>query len=265
MRSSILVSTLVVARHRRRRSQRRRMALKKDALSRSEGRNRRGVPAGRRLHRHAAGVLRRGGGQERRGAVRPGRPDLRVDGARAVRPTNSTWAAGRSTISRPCSASAPPAPTRTAASRAVRSGTGSPASPPTARSTRCRTPAISSAVRSRAALVNERAFETARQRIETDEEPALWYFTLADTMVTATPDDKAVPVAKIVEACAAGARRASAARKTPSRRISKCCCRSGKSGWVPVAAARPLVSNRLCYARTPAGEWKIAAFDQNEE
>ena len=39
---------------------------------------------------------------------------------------------------------------------------------------------------------------------------------------------------------------------------------SGRTGWVPVAAVRPLETDHLCYARTPAGEWKIAAFDQAE-
>ncbi len=40
---------------------------------------------------------------------------------------------------------------------------------------------------------------------------------------------------------------------------------SGKSGWIPAAAARPLVSSRLCYSKTRAGEWKITLFDQNED
>jgi hypothetical protein len=37
---------------------------------------------------------------------------------------------------------------------------------------------------------------------------------------------------------------------------------SGRTGWVPVSAVRPLKSDHLCYARTPAGEWKIASIDQ---
>ena len=40
---------------------------------------------------------------------------------------------------------------------------------------------------------------------------------------------------------------------------------SGKSGWIPVAAARPVVTNRMCYAKNSAGEWKIVLFDQAEE
>jgi hypothetical protein len=37
----------------------------------------------------------------------------------------------------------------------------------------------------------------------------------------------------------------------------------GQTGWIPAAAARPLSSDRLCYAKTPSGDWKIAAFDQS--
>jgi hypothetical protein len=40
---------------------------------------------------------------------------------------------------------------------------------------------------------------------------------------------------------------------------------SGKSGWIPVAAARPLITNRLCYAKTPNGDWKIASIDQADQ
>jgi hypothetical protein len=37
---------------------------------------------------------------------------------------------------------------------------------------------------------------------------------------------------------------------------------SGRTGWVPVAAVRPLAADHLCYARTSSGDWKIAAIDQ---
>jgi hypothetical protein len=36
----------------------------------------------------------------------------------------------------------------------------------------------------------------------------------------------------------------------------------GGGAWVPVAAVRPLAADHLCYARTPSGDWKIAAIDQ---
>jgi hypothetical protein len=40
---------------------------------------------------------------------------------------------------------------------------------------------------------------------------------------------------------------------------------NGKSGWIPISAARALTTERLCYARTAKGEWKIVAYDQPEE
>jgi hypothetical protein len=39
---------------------------------------------------------------------------------------------------------------------------------------------------------------------------------------------------------------------------------NGKSGWVPASAVRPWDSERLCYAKTPKGDWKISAYDQLE-
>ena len=39
---------------------------------------------------------------------------------------------------------------------------------------------------------------------------------------------------------------------------------SGKTGWIPASVVRPMDSDRLCYAKTADGAWKIAAFDQSE-
>ncbi len=39
---------------------------------------------------------------------------------------------------------------------------------------------------------------------------------------------------------------------------------SGRSGWILVSAVRPLVTDRLCYAKNPNGDWRIAIYDQAE-
>jgi hypothetical protein len=39
---------------------------------------------------------------------------------------------------------------------------------------------------------------------------------------------------------------------------------SGKTGWVAASAVRPLISERLCYAKTKSGDWKIVSYDQLE-
>jgi len=39
---------------------------------------------------------------------------------------------------------------------------------------------------------------------------------------------------------------------------------SSKTVIIAAAAAIPMASERLCYAKTQAGDWKIAAYDQIE-
>jgi len=39
---------------------------------------------------------------------------------------------------------------------------------------------------------------------------------------------------------------------------------NGKSGWLPASAVRLFDSERLCYAKTAKGDWKIATYDQIE-
>jgi hypothetical protein len=39
---------------------------------------------------------------------------------------------------------------------------------------------------------------------------------------------------------------------------------SGRTGWIAASAARPLLTDRLCYVRTSGGAWKIAIFDASE-
>lgn len=115
-----------------------------------------------------------------------------------------------------------------------------------------------------ASLVSEQAFDQARAKIETDDEPALWYFTVEPTVATSKPDDKATQVAKLgtVALPVVGVHPPEdEARATHVDVLLP----NGKTGWVSAKSLRPLVSNRLCYAKTPQGEWKIAAFDQNEE
>jgi hypothetical protein len=115
-----------------------------------------------------------------------------------------------------------------------------------------------------ATVANEKAFDQAISKIETDDEPALWYFTLAPTPAKASPDDKAATVANlaVVAVPVLGVHPPQENAKPTHIEVM---LTNGKSGWIPAASARPMISNRLCYAKTPQGEWKIAAFDQNED
>lgn len=117
-------------------------------------------------------------------------------------------------------------------------------------------------------LADEDAFEQARQKIETGDEGADWYFTLASTDVTKAPGDTGAPIAKISTIALPMLSSFPAAKDgqpAPQPTHIEVLLPSGKSGWIPIAAVRPLVTDRLCYVTTPSGEWKIAAIDQAEQ
>jgi hypothetical protein len=39
---------------------------------------------------------------------------------------------------------------------------------------------------------------------------------------------------------------------------------SGKTGWIPAAAALPMETGRLCYVAVPGGAWRIGIYDAAE-
>jgi hypothetical protein len=119
-----------------------------------------------------------------------------------------------------------------------------------------------------AQVVDDNAFDQARSKIIVTDEPIEWYFTLADeTTVAKAPGDTGTPVATV------GAIAMPLVGFYPPEKEGgpppppthfEVLLPSGQTGWVPVNAVRPLETDRLCYARTPAGEWKIASLDQAE-
>jgi hypothetical protein len=119
-----------------------------------------------------------------------------------------------------------------------------------------------------AEVADDNAFEEARRKIDAIDEPVEWYFTLAaETPVAIAPGDTGTPVAKVgtIAMPLIGfypPEREGAPPSPPTH--YEVLLPSGRTGWVPVTAVRPLKTDHLCYARTPAGEWKIAAFDQAE-
>jgi hypothetical protein len=116
-----------------------------------------------------------------------------------------------------------------------------------------------------AELVDEKVFEQARKRIETANEPAEWYFTLAETAVARAPGDTGAPVAKVGTIALPLLNFYPPEKEgtpPPAPTHFEVLLPSGRTGWVPVAAVRPLNADHLCYARTVAGDWRIAAIDQ---
>ncbi|MGH6768411.1 MAG: hypothetical protein ACRECO_05245 [Xanthobacteraceae bacterium] len=114
-----------------------------------------------------------------------------------------------------------------------------------------------------ATIVDEDVFETAQNRLGDDSTD--WYFTIAATTATAKPGggpqvgkvgQVALPILDVHPPAQEG-------QDQPITHV-QVLLPSGRNGWIPLAAVRPFTSDRLCYAATPAGEWKIAAFDSAE-
>lgn len=110
-------------------------------------------------------------------------------------------------------------------------------------------------------------FELVNEKVQSGDDPVIWYFTLAETMVTARPEANATSVSKVgrVALPLLDVHPPQQGNAPVEATHLEVLLPSGRSGWVPLSAVRPMASNRLCYAKTPKGEWKIVYFDQNEE
>ncbi len=116
-----------------------------------------------------------------------------------------------------------------------------------------------------AEVADDKVLDQARRKIDAINEPVEWYFTLAETSVARAPGDTGAPVGKVgtIALPLIGfypPEKEGAPPPAPTH--FEVLLPSGRTGWVPVSAVRPLETDHLCYARTPAGEWKIAAIDQ---
>jgi hypothetical protein len=112
-------------------------------------------------------------------------------------------------------------------------------------------------------IANADDFAQARKKIESED--ADWYFTLAETAVAKAPGDTGPPITKVGTVALPLISLYPAPKQgepAPQPTYLEVLLPSGKSGWIPAAAVRPLTTNRLCYAKTPNGDWKIAAIDQ---
>jgi len=116
-----------------------------------------------------------------------------------------------------------------------------------------------------ATVVDDGIFDTAKETIDADDSVD-WYFTVTETAATATPgggatvgrvSQLALPVLNVHPSSPAGG------SGLPLTHL-QVLLPSGKSGWIPVSAAVPLVTDRLCYSVTADGNWKISGFDQSE-
>ncbi len=117
-----------------------------------------------------------------------------------------------------------------------------------------------------AEVADDDTFDEARRKIDVLDEPVEWYFTLAaQTPVAKAPGDTGAPVATvgtIALPLISFYPQEKEGEPPPPTTHFEVLLPSGRTGWVPVTAVRPLEADHLCFARTPTGEWKIASIDQ---
>jgi hypothetical protein len=116
-------------------------------------------------------------------------------------------------------------------------------------------------------VADEDILEQARNKVATHGDQVDWYFTLGDTPVAKRPGDRGLPIAKADKLALPVLSKFPLGKEgepEPEPTFLEVLLPSGKTGWIPVSAARPLAAERLCYAKTVAGEWKIVGYDQTE-
>jgi predicted DCC family thiol-disulfide oxidoreductase YuxK len=108
------------------------------------------------------------------------------------------------------------------------------------------------------------ALERAQQTLAIDDDSGTWVFTAGDVPVVKAPGDTGAPLARLGKvALPVTGTYPPASGATPSH--YEVLLPSGATGWIAASDAQPLVSDRLCYARTRDGAWSIAVFDQGED
>ena len=114
-------------------------------------------------------------------------------------------------------------------------------------------------------IVDESTFEQASKKIATEVRERIGISPSPTPTWPGAPGDTGTPVAKV------GAVALPVLSSYPPAKEGQPVSQptdvevllpSGKSGWIAAAAVRPLITERLCYAKTPSGDWKIAAIDQ---
>lgn len=106
-------------------------------------------------------------------------------------------------------------------------------------------------------------FEEVRNRISEDRSVD-WYFVVADATMTDSPTSStpAGTIAKQVVPVLGRYPPDTGELPVPPITHLEVLLPTGEARWIPVSAARPLETDRLCYAVGPNGQWKIVLFDQ---
>jgi hypothetical protein len=115
---------------------------------------------------------------------------------------------------------------------------------------------------------DEDVLEEATKKLQNGDETPEWFFTLTDTAVAKAPGDAGPPIAKVGQVALPLLSVYPAAQQgqpAPKPTHFEVLLTTGRSGWIPASTVRPLSSDRLCYAKTSQGDWKISAYDQAEQ
>jgi hypothetical protein len=107
------------------------------------------------------------------------------------------------------------------------------------------------------------ALERAQQSLSVGDDGGAWVFTSGDVPVAKAPDDTGAPIArlgKVAVPVISTHPPGNAAAATHYEVLLP----AGTTGWIAASAARSLVNDRLCYAKTRDG-WGIAVYDQGED
>jgi len=116
-----------------------------------------------------------------------------------------------------------------------------------------------------ATVVDQKVFELAGSKLETDDDAADWYFTLRETPVAKAPGDTGTPIGKlgtvaipVLSSHPPSPENGPAVTPTHLEVLMP----NGRTGWIPASAARSYSSERLCFAKTAKNGWKIVVYDQ---
>jgi hypothetical protein len=114
---------------------------------------------------------------------------------------------------------------------------------------------------------DDNAFDQADKKVSAGDDATTWYFTLAETNVMSSAEPKALTVTKVgtVALPLIGIIPPQDGDNPPAPTHLEVLLPSGKSGFIPYSAARPMVSNRLCFSKNAAGKWGIALIDEAPE
>jgi hypothetical protein len=109
-----------------------------------------------------------------------------------------------------------------------------------------------------ATVSDDDVFQKAISRLEPVIDNLNWYFAIRSVPAARTPGDKGPFLGKLgAEAFPV----VSARPEDGDPQFYEVVLPSGRTGWIPADAARPLQADRLCFAKMANGNWGIAIYD----